>query len=91
MSLDDTRGLINMHTKSSPLLEEAHLFLNDSEAARLFNIGKTTFRKLVRLGQFPPPIKLGNCSRWERSALLTAAASLRRRELVAGAQETSDE
>ena len=54
-------------------------FLRDIEGARLFGISRTTFRKLVRQGQIPPPIKFGNCSRWERGALLDAAAGLQRR------------
>ncbi len=59
-------------------------FLRDIEAASLFGISRTTFRKLVREGLFPPPIKFGNCARWERDALLDAAASLQRRGLIAG-------
>jgi predicted DNA-binding transcriptional regulator AlpA len=54
-------------------------YLRDIEGARLFGISRTTFRKLVRQGQIPPPIKFGNCSRWERGALLDAAAGLQRR------------
>jgi predicted DNA-binding transcriptional regulator AlpA len=59
-------------------------YLRDLEGAHLFGISRTTFRKLVRQGQIPPPIKFGNCSRWERGALLDAAARLQRHGIVAG-------
>ena len=41
-------------------------YLRDIEGAYLFGISRTTFRKLVRQGLFPRPIKLGHCARWER-------------------------
>ena len=86
----DVEALLKAYAEAQPkAYSEAQLgaykqYLRDIEGARLFGISRTTFRKLVRQGQIPPPIKFGNCARWERGALLDAAASLQRRGIVAG-------
>jgi predicted DNA-binding transcriptional regulator AlpA len=59
-------------------IEICKQFLTDKEGAYLLGISRTTFRKLVSTGQLPPPIKFGACARWERGALMTAAALLQR-------------
>jgi predicted DNA-binding transcriptional regulator AlpA len=76
-----------MHSTPNPLntpAEELRFFLTDKQAADLFGTSRTTFRKLVTQRKMPQPIKFGNCARWERGALLDAAASLQRRGIVAG-------
>ncbi|MCC6152057.1 MAG: helix-turn-helix domain-containing protein [Planctomycetes bacterium] len=40
------------------------LLLDDEGAARFLQISASMFRKLVRVGKAPLPLKLGACARW---------------------------
>lgn len=50
--------------------EHVDRLLTDKEGAALLSISRPTFRRRVREGMLPPPLKLGFLSRWPQSELL---------------------
>ena len=42
-------------------------FIPAAEVRRLLGVGKTTLHRMVKRGEFPPPVKLGSRSAWPAS------------------------
>lgn len=51
--------------------------LNVRESAKLAGVSVPTFWRRVADETFPPPVKLGNLSRWPRSEILDALERLK--------------
>ena len=46
------------------------------EVGQLARISRATLYRLVGLGKFPAPLKIGKCARWRRSQVLEWIAGL---------------
>lgn len=69
-------------------MSESRILVTDTEAARLFAIGRSTFWANVRKGLLPQPIKIGGATRWRLSDLLACVgATLTTMPSSAGAEE----
>ena len=44
-------------------------YLRAREVTSRFQISRATLDRLVRVGEFPPPIKLGRVNRWGRAVV----------------------
>ena len=44
-------------------------FLPEGDAAKVFDLGRSTFRERIREERMPPPVKFGNRSLWPRHEL----------------------
>lgn len=47
----------------TPLYQD-QLLVNSDQLAGLLSVTRQHVYRLIKLGQFPPPIKLGGASRW---------------------------
>lgn len=45
-------------------MSDTRLLVRDTEAARMLDMGRSTFREAVRNGKLPNPIKIGGATRW---------------------------
>lgn len=57
-------------------MNDQKVLVTDKEAAELFSLATSTFRKNVRLGILPRPVHLGRVARWRMTDLLKAADDL---------------
>ncbi len=64
-------------------MEEPKVLLTDKEAAELFSLATSTFRKHVRIGILPSPIHIGRVARWRRADLLKVVDDLANRPTTA--------
>jgi len=66
-------------------MKEEKILVTAKEAAELLSIGKSTLWREVKVGNLPPPVKIGSVTRWRVSDLRDRVAHPANRPTIASA------
>jgi predicted DNA-binding transcriptional regulator AlpA len=74
----------SLKTDLETRFESIDRFLGTADAAKFFNYSTSHFRYLVRIGKFPPPVRMNSYKMgWRRSVLEAHARALEQKAIAA--------